>query len=194
MTDKTLRKLELAGAFVCFLFWFLLYNFNEYKSGLLIKLLFSSANNSVWESFKLLLFAFVVWSGVELCWLKPDLRKFVVIKTIFLYLTALCYCILMPCLCISGFKLTLLIQSLGILITSFVYHFLTYSFITKNIYVKYLFIPCLIMLVAFVIMYVCFTPYPPKFAVFYDFSAGIYGIPSANIDKGAVFLDSLYGI
>ncbi len=194
MNKDTLKRLEFAGVFVCFSFWFLLYYFNVYQKGLLIKILFSPVNNSIWESFKLFLFGYVLWSGVELCWTKPNLRKFIVTKTLLLYIIGVCYSLIVPCFYILGFNFNMATHCVCIFITSLLYHYLSCKILHGNWDLSTLFIPCLLMLVAFALIFVSFTPYPPKHPVFYDFTTGIYGIPLENIDKGAVFLDRLYGI
>lgn len=194
MNKGTYKKLELAGVFICFIFWFLLYNFNTFQNELLIKILFSAVNNSVWESFKLFLFGYLLWSGIELCWARPALKKFIVTKTLLLYIVGVSYCLIVPCIFILGFDFTLITHCICIFTASVLFHYLSYKSVSNKLNLEILFLPCLLMLVFFAIIYVSFTPYPLKYSAFFDFTTGCYGLPSANIDKGALFLDRLYGI
>lgn len=194
MNKGTYKKLEFAGAFICFMFWFLLYKFNSFQNGLLIKLLFSAVNYSVWESFKLYLFGYILWSAIMLCWARPPLKKFLATKALLLYAIGISYCVIVPCIFILGFDFTVTTHCICIFTASVIFHYLSYKAVCSNINLEILFLPCLLMLVIFAIIYVCFTPYPLKYPAFFDFTTGYYGIPSANIDKGALFLDRLYGI
>lgn len=194
MNKGTYKKLEFAGVFICFIFWFLLFNFNSYENGLLIKILFCAVNNSVWESFKLFLFGYILWSAITLCWAKPPLKRFMVAKAISLYFIGASYCLIVPCIYILGYDFNPITHCICIFLASVIFHYSSYKAVCSNLNLEILFLPCLLMLVIFAIIYVGFTPYPLKYPAFFDFTTGCYGLPSGNIDKGALFLDRLYGI
>lgn len=194
MNKSTYKNLEISGTVICVLVWWFVHSFNIYKEGFLIKILFSSVNGSVWESIKLFLIALVIWSGIELCWCKPELKNFVVTKTLLLYLCGGIYCIVVPCFYITGIGLTAVTEPFTVIAFSVIFHILSYKSIVNKYDLKFLFLPCLLLLIAFALVFMCFTPYPPKLPAFYDFEQGYYGIRCTNIDKGALFLDRLYGI
>lgn len=194
MNKNTYKNLELAGTIICVLIWYFVHSFNAYEEGHLIKIIFSSVNGSIWESIKIFLFALVLWSGVELCWAKPELKGFVITKTLLLYLCGGVYCLVVPCFYITGVGLSPVTEVLCVSAFSVVFHFLSYRAVKNKHNFNFLFIPCLLLLVVFSLLFMCFTPYPPNLPAFYDFQQGYYGIRCTNIDKGALFLDRLYGI
>lgn len=193
MNKKTFKYLEISGVVVTFLIWFLLHYMNSFESEHLLKLFFGSANNSVWESIKLYLLAFLVWSMIELCWIIPKFKAFVVIKTFLVYCGGILYCIIITFMNLCKITVSGIWEAISIMILSAVIYIFSYRLLIKNPEVSYFFIPCLFMLLLFSVSYICFTPYPPKNPVFLDFQNNLYGIIPPDFDKGAVFLDSLYG-
>ncbi len=193
MNKKTFKYLEISGAAVTFIIWFVLHHINSFDSGHLLNLFFGSANNSVWESIKLYLLAFLVWSAIEFCWILPKFKTFVVIKTFLVYAMGILYCIVITLLQVLGVTVSGIFESACILIFSIIIYILSYYFLMKDPDISYFFVPCLFMLLLFSVSYICFTPYPLKIPVFYDFQNNIYGIIPINFDRGAIFLDSLYG-
>ncbi|MCH5300453.1 MAG: hypothetical protein J1E56_03965 [Ruminococcus sp.] len=193
MNNKTFKYLEISGAAVTFLIWFVLHHINSLESDHLLNLFFGSANNSVWESIKLYLLAFLVWSMIELCWIIPQFRTFVVIKTFLVYGMGLLYCIVITLLQLWGVTVSGISESACIMIFSVIIYILSYNLLIKNPEVSCFFVPCLFMLLLFSVSYVCFTPYPLKIPVFFDFQNRLYGIIPTDFDRGAIFLDSLYG-
>lgn len=193
MNKKTFKYLEISGAIVTFLIWFLLHYMNSLESDHLLNLFFGSANNSVWESIKLYLLAFLSWSMIELCWLIPKFKTFVVIKTFIVFCGGVLYCTVITLTSVFGFTVSGISEIISIVVMSVITHILSYKLLIKNPEVSYLFVPCLFMLLLFSVSYICFTPYPPKIPVFLDFQNNLYGIIPPDFDKGAIFLDSLYG-
>ncbi len=193
MNKKTLKYLEISGAAVTFLIWFILHHFNSLESDHLLNLFFGSANNSVWESIKLYLLAFLGWSVIELCVIIPKFKTFVVIKTFLVYSMGALYCIAATLLQLLGVEVKGIIETIFIMLLSAVIYSLSYQLLLKELNVSYLFVPSLFMLLLFSVSYICFTPYPLKIPIFFDFQNNLYGIIPPNFDKGAIFLDSLYG-
>lgn len=193
MKEKTFRNLEICGVGVCFFIWLILHNVNSFENDHLINVMFGSVNNSVWESLKIILLGLLFWSVIELCWAKPFFRKFVVVKTLSLYIFGTAYCLIITTLRLWGTTVDLWTEVLSVAVFAVLFHFFSYKMMKKPWNLRSLFFPCLFLLLLFSVIYVCFTPYPPRFPAFYDFENKLYGIIPSDFDRGAIFLDSLYG-
>lgn len=194
MKSKIFKYLEIAGAFVTFLIWMILHSINYPESLRLINILFGPANNSIWESEKTFLIACVFWGLIELCWARPPFRSFVSSKTIAIYTAGISYGLICSSLEILGMGFSREAEILSIALLTVLFHISSYCLMKSCPGIDNFFIPSLFLLLLFSVIYVCFTPYPPKLALFYDFENNIYGIIPPDFDKGAVFLDSLHGI
>lgn len=193
MKEKTFKNLEIAGAIITVVVWFLLHKLNSLECDHLINVIFGSVNHSVWESLKIFLLACLLWSGIEMCWAKPYFRRFVVVKTISIYGGIFFYGGIVTLLQIGGLRINKGTEAAFMMVFSILFHTFSYKFMMKKPKVQGFFVPCIFMLLLFSVVFVCFTPFPPKIPLFMDFENGLYGIIPPNFDKGAIFLDSLYG-
>ena len=89
MNERKFKTLETVGVFVVYLLASLLHFVYDLSNGSTLSILFGSVNESVWEHIKIFAVGFVVWSLIEILWIKPPFKKFVTAKTISLYFLSL---------------------------------------------------------------------------------------------------------
>lgn len=193
MKMKTFKRLEFSGVFSVFLFGYLLHNFNRYLGGSLLSVLFGSANTSDWEFIKVFLFSYILWGFVELCWIKPAFRQFAAAKVLSLYIITFLWFLCYWPFALCRVKTSLLFNCVFAFLLIGIGMVLSYNFTAGSADIRFLFIPCVFLLLLFFVCFVCFTPYPPRLSVFQDHLTGLYGVIPEHFDSGAATLDSLYG-
>ena len=185
-SKKALLICEICGIFfvsACSLFMSRLY---ELSGKNLVGVMFGSVNQSVWESCKLLLLPYLLWSLIELLSLSPHMRRFTAVKTLSLYFLGLSY------ICARlffGYEHQSAITAVVCSAAAFALSFLLYC--SKPDF-SALFPPSVFLLFLFWAIYFSFTPFPPKNIIFLDPKTGLYGIIPRHIDLGASALDTLY--
>lgn len=189
--QKAFLRLELFGIFFVCAFSLILQNLYSTLGGL-AGVMFGSVNDSIWEVCKTILFSYIIWSMIELLSLKPNFYNFVVAKTVSLYV--LCFSYIMLCVAYSLFNLQshTLPEFIAELVCICFAHFLSYKITFSERYFKYLFIPCLFLLLLFIAVYCSFTPFPPHIMIFADRITGGYGLDCAHLDAGAEYLNAFY--
>lgn len=193
MNEKTFNRWEIMGAPSAFLIWLALCRFDFYESGGLLSVLFGCANNSVWECEKPALLACVFWALIELCAAKPAFKPFVAAKTLALYISGGVYALVCTALELLGVEFGSVFRLASAAALAVGFHIISRLLVLKCGGVGNYYIPCLFLLLLFAAMYVCFTLYPPRLALFFDFENNLYGIIPPNFDKGALCLDNMYG-
>ncbi len=154
--------------------------------------LLGSVNESVWEHLKIFAIAYLVWAAVELLWAKPTFKAFVWAKAVGVYSL---------CILISGFfylytgllgRSVLAVDLASGLIFSFLAHLISCKLATAEGNHGQFFYTGIMLLFLMFVMILCFTYYPPEADLFKDPVTGTFGVPSENLDEGAVALDALY--
>ncbi len=154
--------------------------------------LLGSVNESVWEHMKIFSIAYLVWAVAELLWTKPSFKAFVWAKAVGAYSL---------CVLIAGFfylytgllgRLNLVVDLVLGLVSAFLAHFISYKLTTSGHNHGQFFYTGIMLLFLMFVMILCFTYYPPEADLFKDPVTGMLGIPSENLDEGAVALDTLY--
>lgn len=155
-----------------------------------LAILFSAVNESVWEHIKIFAVGITVTSIIQLLWLKPPFKKYVVACTTALYtqsfLIALLYYLALF-LNIKNTVVNLLIALVAVCVTIFVSYNLT--LIEKNTE-EYFHLAAMLLLLYFV-MFFSFTIFPPKLHLFKDPVTNTYGISTLSVDKGAFLLNKM---
>lgn len=189
MNTKLFKTLSIIGIPVIYLIATILHFFYELSNGSVLSILFSAVNESVWEHIKIFAVGFVFWSVVELLWSKPPFKKFVVSKTIGLYVLSLSIIVFFYSYTTVTGKPILLVDLISSAVFVTLAQYISYRLtIGENSVSDYFFVAVMLLMLFFV-MFFSFTLFPPKIDLFKDPVTGMYGIIDNNIDLGAVFLD-----
>jgi len=174
--DRKLLFLEISGgAFVACgsLFMRQLY---ALCGGELLGILFGAVNGSMWEACKTLLLPYLLWAILETLLLRLRVHRFTVVKALSLYLLGFVYLALRVTGSADLFASVLAVAA-ATLCSLFLYH--------ADVPLRWLFAPSLVLLFLFAALYCSLTPFPPHTALFYDRTAGLYGIIPRHYDYGA---------
>lgn len=187
-------KFEIAGIFFVIVFSVFLQNLYELSNRTLIGVMFGSVNDSIWETAKTILFAYLVWGMIELLCIHPPLHKFAPIKIFTMYFMGISYILLCLAYSLSGSSdHTLPEYFIAILCISFS-AYLSHRLILSDKKFDNLFAPSLFLLLLFVALFCSFTPFPPHNYVFIDRATQFYGLIPRHIDAGSIALDTLYSL
>ncbi len=189
MDTRKFKLLEITGAIFTYLFAVLLHFVYDLTDGSILSIVFGAVNESVWEHVKIFSVGFILWSFIELLWLKPPFRKFVVAKTLSLYILIVSIIVFFYTynLFTDGPILILdIISSVFFVIFSY---YMSYRLTTEENDLKDYFLVAVMLMMMFFVMFFSFSLFPPKLDLFKDPITGMYGIIESHIDKGAVFLN-----
>ncbi len=193
MNKKLFRNLEIAGAPIIFLVASFLHFFFEITRESVLGALFGAVNESVWEHLKIFSIAYVFWGFVELVWIKPSIKRFVVVKTLGVY--ALCGAIAGFFYLYTGivgesvFLVDILMSALFTVLAQVLSYRLYFSSLEFE---RYFYTAMMLLILAFCAV-LCFSYYPPKKPLFRDPVTGLYGVPSKKLDRGAQVLSAVIG-
>ena len=192
--DKKTKGLSLisliAGAVFTFAFASLLHFFYEFSGGSMLSILFGSVNESTWEHIKLFIAPYFVWAIIELAYLRPSFKPFVVGKVVGLFsFPAVITILFYTYTAIAGssyFIADILISVFAV----FFAQWISYKVYELGDKAAKWFPIALVALVLLAVMYFSFTAVPPKAELFRDPITGGYGIPSSGYDRGAAVLEN----
>ena len=189
MSDKKLKIAEIIGIPVIYLIAVVLHFVYDFTDGSVLSILFGAVNESVWEHIKIFAVGYISWAIVELMWLKPSFKKFVVAKTISLYFLCLAIIVFFYTYNLFTPQPVLWLDITSSFVFVVLSQFISYKLITseKKIY-EYFYI-AVALLMMFFVMFFSFTVYPPRIDLFKDPLTGNYGIVNKYLDTGAFFLD-----
>lgn len=189
--QKSLRNMEVGGVFFVLAFSVFLRYYYTWAGGAL-GVLISSVNNSIWENTKVFIISYMFWAVIEVLFLKPPFKQFVVSKVIAVYSMGAAS---LAASCAAGYLLgsceLWVSMALGIVFVCFA-QFLSYYLTNAHYTLKAWFVQAVFLLVLLIVMLCCFSVFPPEIQLFQDADTGLYGIIPDNIDVGAFYLDSLY--
>lgn len=189
MSDKKLKIAEIIGIPVIYLIAVVLHFVYDFTDGSVLSILFGAVNESVWEHIKIFAVGYISWAIVELMWLKPSFKKFVVAKTVSLYFLCLAIIVFFYTYNLFTPQPVLWLDITSSFVFVVLSQLISYKLITseKRIY-EYFYI-AVALLMMFFVMFFSFTVYPPKIDLFKDPLTGNYGIVKKYLDTGAFFLD-----
>lgn len=189
MSDKKLKIAEIIGIPVIYLIAVVLHFVYDFTDGSVLSILFGAVNESVWEHIKIFAVGYISWAIVELMWLKPSFKKFVVAKTVSLYFLCLAIIVFFYTYNLFTPQPVLWLDITSSFVFVVLSQLISYKLITseKKIY-EYFYIAAALLMMFFV-MFFSFTVYPPKIDLFKDPLTGNYGIVKKYLDTGAFFLD-----
>lgn len=175
-TRKTLFKLEVSGVVFVSAAAVVLHFLFEWSGKPLWSTLFSAINESVWEHIKIFTLPYVVWSFIELCWVRAPFRKFVSAKVLSLYFMLL----FIPAFYytytgIYGKNITIVDILSGFIITAITFK-VSYYMICELPCIERYYKLSLVLFAIYYVMIACFTYIPPKWNLFKDPLTGEYGL------------------
>lgn len=189
MSERKFRRFEIIGAPVIYLIAVFLHFVYDLTNGSTLSIIFGAVNESVWEHVKIFAAGFVVWSILELLWLKPPFKKFVTAKTLSLYFLSLAIIIFFYAYNLFTDEAVLVVDILSSAVFVILSQYISYRLITSDNHIEDYFVVAVMLLMLFFVMFFSFTVFPPKADLFRDPVTDMYGIIENHIDVGAVFLD-----
>ncbi|MBQ8538490.1 MAG: hypothetical protein IJ433_02440 [Ruminococcus sp.] len=188
MNERKFKILEAVGVIVIYLIATLLHFVYNLSGGSTLSILFGAVNESVWEHVKIFAVGYVVWSLIELLWVKPPFKKFVTAKTVSLYFLSLSIIVFFYTYNLFTEEPILIVD----LISSFIFvalsQFISFKLTASDNEIADYFPVAILLLMTYFVMFFSFTVFPPKVDLFKDPVTGMYGIIEDYIDTGAVFL------
>ncbi|MBQ8057702.1 MAG: hypothetical protein IJ275_05140 [Ruminococcus sp.] len=188
MNEKKFKILEIAGIPIIYLTATLLHFVYELSGGSTLSILFASVNESVWEHIKIFAVGFVLWSVIELFWVKPPFKKFVVAKTVSLYFLSMSIIAFFYTYNLFTKEPILWLDLLSAGVFVVLSQYISFRLTTNNSQIADYFPVAVLLLMTFFVMFFSFTIFPPRIDLFRDPVTGMYGIIDDYIDQGAVFL------
>ena len=167
---------EAAGCSVIYLTAVFLHFVYTLSGGAALGIVFGAVNESVWEHCKIFTAAYIFYSLLQLSWLRLPFRRYVVAKVAGLYL-------LMGIM--IGFFYTYTyftgrsipaVDILSSAVTVVNAQLVTWLLETGRCRIEEFFVPALLLLFLYYLMFFSFTVFPPKTDLFRDPISGGYGI------------------
>lgn len=186
MNKKSFKLSGVIGTVFTFLLGAELHFFYDQSGGHVLSVLFGAVNESTWEHIKIFIAPYIIWAILELAYLRPSFKAFVVGKVAGLYSIPIGIIVLF-------YSYTAIVGThllwADILIAFIVCAFAQY--ISQMVYAcgckaARWFAPSLIALVLMAVMYFSFTSVPPKALLFRDPVTGNYGIPGSSLETSGV--------
>lgn len=188
MNERKFKILEAVGVIVIYLIATLLHFVYDLSGGSTLSILFGAVNESVWEHVKIFAVGYVVWSLIELLWVKPPFKKFVTAKTVSLYFLSLSIIVFFYTYNLFTEEPILIVDLLSSFIFVALSQFISFKLTESDNEIADYFPVAILLLMTYFVMFFSFTVFPPKVDLFKDPVTGMYGIIEDYIDTGAVFL------
>ncbi len=183
MDKRAVALSEAAGCVVIYCAAVLLHFVYPLSRGAALSIVFGAVNESVWEHTKIFAAPYIGWALLQLCWLKVHFRQYVVAKVIGLYLMA-------GMIIGASYFLSLfteqnifwldIVASLIAVITA---QAVSYRLETADNRISEYFLPALMLLTLYYLMFFSFTIFPPKTDLFRDPVTGGFGIVERIAEK-----------
>lgn len=178
MHRKTQLRMELIGVPFTYAIGVLLHYSFILSDSSILTIFFGSVNESLWEHIKVFAFPYIIWSCVELAFVRKSFKKFVVAKICGLY--TLILSMILAFSAYFGFIGKYNFWVLDIIISFFlifISYFVSHELVISRWHLEEFFVVAILALAVFLSMYLTFSVVPPKINFFWDYKNGIYGIP-----------------
>ena len=178
MYRKFQFRMELIGIPFTYAVGILLHYSFILSNSYILTIFFGSVNESLWEHIKVFAFPYIIWSCVELSFVRRSFKKFVVAKICGLYTL-----ILSMTLAFSAYfgfvgKYNFWILDVVIsLCLIFISYFVSHELLISKWHLEEFFVVAILALAVFLSMYLTFSVIPPEINFFWDYRNSIYGIP-----------------
>lgn len=191
MNKRFFKTLEIVGVFVIYIVAVILHFVYDFTNGSTLSIIFGAVNESVWEHVKIFAAAFVLWSMIELLWLRPRFKRFVVTKVIslsFLGISIIAFFYTYNLFVSSPILFLDIASSIAFVALS---QYLSYRLYIGDRELEMYFPVSVMLLLLYFVMFFSFTVFPPKIDLFRDPESSMYGIIEDYIDAGAFYLDKI---
>lgn len=179
ITNKRYAISEAVGIAVIYAAAVLLHFIYQMSGGSTLAIIFGAVNESVWEHTKIFAAAYCGYALLQLLWIRVPFRRYLVAKCCGLYV--LVGGIIGFFYLYTSFSgkaiLWLDIISSAVLVAAA--QLCSYLITVRARHTGDLFIPALLLLMLYYLMFFSFSVFPPHTELFRDPSTGGYGIPDA---------------
>lgn len=183
MDKRAVTLSEAAGCVFIYCAAVLLHFVYPLSRGAALSIVFGAVNESVWEHTKIFAAPYIGWALLQLCWLKVHFRQYVVAKVIGLYLMA-------GTVIGSSYLLSLFTEQnllwadiAASLVAVIAAQALSCHLETSRNRLSEYFLPALMLLTLYYLMFFSFTIFPPKAELFRDPVSGGFGIVERIAEK-----------
>lgn len=190
MNEKSFKTSCIIGSVFTFLAGAELHFFYDQSGGNVLSILFGAVNESTWEHIKIFIAPYVVWAILELAYLRPGFKAFVVGKVAGLYVIPIGIITLFYSYTAVAGTNYLWADILISLIVCTAAQAVSWIVYCKGQKVARWFMPAVVALILIAVMYFSFTAVPPKAELFRDPVTGSYGIPNSGYSLGEAYVDN----
>lgn len=188
MNERKFKTLEIVGVVVIYLIATFLHFVYDLSGGSTLSILFGAVNESVWEHIKIFAVGYVVWTLIEILWVKPPFKKFVTAKTVSLYFLSISIIVFFYTYNLFTEEPILIVDLLSSFVFVALSQYISFRLTVSDNEIEDYFSVAVLLLMTYFVMFFSFTVFPPKADLFKDPVTGMYGIIEKHIDTGAVFL------
>lgn len=188
MNERKFKTLEIVGVVVIYLIATFLHFVYDLSGGSTLSILFGAVNESVWEHIKIFAVGYVVWTLIEILWVKPPFKKFVTAKTVSLYFLSISIIVFFYTYNLFTEEPILIVDLLSSFVFVALSQYISFRLTVSDNEIEDYFAVAVLLLMTYFVMFFSFTVFPPKADLFKDPVTGMYGIIEKHIDTGAVFL------
>ena len=176
MNNKRLAISEAAGTLAICAAATLLHFVYELSSGSTLAIIFGAVNESVWEHVKIFTESYCAWALLQLMWVRVPFRRYLAAKCCGLYL--LMGGMIGFFYLYTGFtgRAVLWVDILSAVLLTALAQLTSYRLTTGSLRIQEFFVPALMLILLYYIMFFSFTVFPPRSELFRDPQSGTYGV------------------
>ena len=169
---------EAAGAVFIYSLAVFLHFVYELSGGSALGMVFGAVNESVWEHVKIFSIAYMAWAMIQLLYLRLPFKQYAVSKCIGLYaLLGAMIGFYYAYTAVVGTNIPL-VDILSSLVFVIAAQWLSFVLETGDNRLRDFFVPAMLTLFLYYLMFFSFTAFPPRTGLFRDPVNGGYGIES----------------
>lgn len=176
MDKRAFAISEAVGCVVIYAAAVFLHFFYQLSGGSPLSILYGAVNESVWEHLKIFSAGYIGYALLQLCWLKAPFKRYVAAKCAGLYALMIAiagFHYLYTAVIGRSIPLVDIISSAVIVVLA---QLLSYVLMTGDNRIEDFFVPSLMLLLLYYLMFFSFTIFPPKLGLFRDPVSGGYGL------------------
>lgn len=190
MSKKLFQRLEIAGPIIVFIVASFLHFIYKINPNVLTSL-FGAVNESIWEHIKIFTIAYLFYGFIEMLWARPELKRFVVAKTLGVIAQGVIIPIAYYSYAIFTNKPLLIVDLLIGFLSAVVGFLVSYRLYKSERKIEKYFLTSIMFLFLILMSLLCFTYFPPQAELFRDVITGEFGVVPKNIDMGAFALSGI---
>ena len=190
MSKKLYLRLEIAGPFIVFIIASFLHYIYDVSPNVLTSL-FGAVNESIWEHIKIFSIAYIFYSFIEMLWARPELKRFVVAKTLGVIVQGALIPIAYYAYSVFTGKPLLIVDLLIGFLSAVMGFLVSYKLYKSDKEIEKYFLTSVMVIFLILMSLLCFTYFPPQVELFRDVITGEFGVVPENIDMGAFALSGV---